>query len=135
MIDRPTGVDLELCETLARAINNALADVAELYTLEVESAGLERPLVREQDYERFQGRNVCIHTHKLWEGAKTHRGVLEGLHDGQVALKAEQGPLLIPYAGIKQANLEFDLRAALRRREAEAPAKIPRHKKRENHQL
>jgi ribosome maturation factor RimP len=114
MIDRPDGVDLELCEFIAKSINTALCDIPDLYTLEVESAGLDRPLVREADYERFRGRNVCIRTHKLWEGAKTHRGKLEGLRGDFVILIGERGETTVPYAGIKQANLEYDLREALR---------------------
>lgn len=128
MIDRPGGVDLALCEAFAKGINGALRDTPDLYTLEVESAGLERPLVREADYLRFAGRPVCVKTHKLWEGAKTHRGKLEGLRDGAAVLSGPQGDVAIPLNLIKQAHLEFDLREALKRGSA-APAPPERHRK------
>ena len=53
MIDRPDGVDLALCEKIAGRLNAALRERDDLYTLQVESAGLDRPLVHEHDFERF----------------------------------------------------------------------------------
>ena len=114
MVDRPGGMDIATCGQIASRINSALREESELYTLQVESAGLERPLVREADYERFRGKLICIKTHELLDGAKTHRGRLDGITDGTVRILAETGERSIPYASIKTANLEFDLRAALR---------------------
>jgi ribosome maturation factor RimP len=55
-IDRPGGVDLELCER----VTHALAPVRQRYALEVSSPGSDRPLVRPQHYRRFLGREVTV---------------------------------------------------------------------------
>jgi len=110
-IDRRGGVDVALCERVAARVNAALAGLDGSYTLEVESAGLERPLVRVQDYERFAGNAVRVVTSLTVNGGKTHRGTLCGIRGEAVALQTERGELLLPMAAIKSANLEFDPRA------------------------
>ncbi len=114
-IDRPGGVDVSLCERVAARINANLASVDVPYTLEVESAGLERPLVRPADFQRFAGEHVRVVTSLAVNGAKTHRGTLRGLRGDVIVLEGERGELLLPAATIKSANLEFDPRADLQR--------------------
>lgn len=114
-IDRTGGVDLALCERIAARINATLEPLDESYTLEVESAGLDRPLTRPADYERFAGQSARIVTSLTVNGAKTHRGTLRGLRGEVVVLETEQGELPLPMATIKSANLEYDPRADLQR--------------------
>lgn len=114
-IDKAGGVDIGTCERIASRLNRALDDFEDLYSLEVESAGLERPLVRPADYERFAGKKVRIVTSLTINNAKTHRGMLAGLRGETVVLQTEKGELLLPVATIKSANLEYDPRADLTR--------------------
>ena len=114
-IDRPGGVDVSLCERVASRINASLEPFDASYTLEVESAGLERPLVRPADYDRFAGKRVRVITSLLVNGGKTHRGTLRGLRGETVILETETGELPLPIATIKSANLEYDPRADLQR--------------------
>jgi ribosome maturation factor RimP len=114
-IDCPGGADLSLCERVAARITANLAAIDAAYTLEVESAGLERPLTRPADYERFVGERARIVTSLTVNGGKTHRGILRGLRGEAVVVETEQGELLLPTATIKAANLEYDPRADLRR--------------------
>ncbi|MBV9718419.1 MAG: ribosome maturation factor RimP [Candidatus Eremiobacteraeota bacterium] len=114
-IDRPGGADLALCERVAARLNAQLATCDAAYTLEVESAGLDRPLLRPTDYERFTGARARIVTSLTVNGGKTHRGVLRGLRGETVIVETELGELLLPMAAIKSANLEYDPRADLRR--------------------
>jgi ribosome maturation factor RimP len=114
-IDRAGGVDVALCERVAGRINAALGGVNGLYTLEVESAGLDRPLVRPGDYERFAGQRARILTSLTVNGGKTHRGTLQGLRGETVVMRTEHGELLLPLAAIRSAHLEFDARADLQR--------------------
>src|ERR1700728_1500071 len=58
VVDREGGVDIATCERIAAPINAALDALPDEYTLEVSSAGVDRPLVRPADYERFDGRNA-----------------------------------------------------------------------------
>ncbi|HEV7179086.1 MAG TPA: hypothetical protein VGN11_04405 [Candidatus Baltobacteraceae bacterium] len=118
-IDKEGGVDLSLCERIASRINDALEPFENPYSLEVESAGLERPLVRPNDYERFAGKQARVVTTLLINGNKTHRGTLIGLRGETVVLKTEAGELPLPIATIKSANLEYDPRADLQRNKRE----------------
>jgi ribosome maturation factor RimP len=114
-IDRPGGVDLALCERVAAYINASLGERDEAYTLEIESAGLDRPLYREGDYDRFAGRRVRVVTSLTINGAKTHRGVLRGLRGEAVVVDTADGELLLPLAAIKSTRLEFDPREDFQR--------------------
>ncbi len=115
VVDRPSGVDVALCERVAARLNAALDAETDLYTLEVESAGLDRPLTKPGDYERFRDSAVRVVTTLAVGGAKTHRGKLLGVRETNVILLTPKGELPLPLALIKSANLEYDIRSDLRR--------------------
>jgi len=114
-IDAPGGADLALCERMAARINAGLSAYEASYGLVVESAGLDRPLVRSGDYERFAGARARIVTSLTVNGGKTHRGILRGLRGEAVVMETERGELVLPMAAIKSANLEYDVRLDLQR--------------------
>ncbi|MBV8728054.1 MAG: hypothetical protein JO233_09720 [Candidatus Eremiobacteraeota bacterium] len=119
IVDRADGVDLQTCERIASAINARLEGFEEPYTLEVESAGLNRPLTKAGDYDRFSGKAAKIVTTLTIDGSKTHRGTLRGVVGTNVILQTEKGELPLPLATIKSANLEYDIRADLQRAKRE----------------
>ena len=112
-VDREGGVDVATCERIAARINAALDAFEDPYTLEIESAGLNRPLTKAGDYDRFSGRDVKVVTTLAIEGAKTHRGRLDGVRGTNVILNRAGKELPIPLAVIKSANVEYDVRADL----------------------
>ena len=114
-VDREGGVDVGTCERIAARINAALDAFTDPYTLEVESAGLDRPLTKPSDFDRFAGRNVKVVTTLAIESAKTHRGRLDGVRGTNVILVRDGKELPIPIAVIKSANVEYDVRADLQR--------------------
>lgn len=114
-IDRPGGADLTLCERVASRLSGRLASLDASYTLQVESAGLERPLLRLGDYQRFAGERIRVLTSLTVNGGKTHRGLLRGVRGETVVIETDSGELLLPIAAIKAANLIYDPRADLRR--------------------
>ncbi len=121
-VDREGGVDMVTCERIAARINVSLDAFNDPYTLEVSSAGVNRPLVNAGDYDRFSGKNARIVTTLAINNAKTHRGVLAGLRGTNVILrtgKDDATELPIPLASIKTANLEYDIRADLQRAKRE----------------
>jgi ribosome maturation factor RimP len=122
-VDREGGVDMATCERIAARINAALDAFADPYTLEVGSAGLNRPLVKSDDYERFAGRAARVMTTIPINNAKTHRGVLAGLRGTNVILRHGDVELPIPLAVIRHANLEYDIRADLQRAKQEKQKK------------
>ena len=126
MVDREGGVDIETCERIAGRINVALDAFPDEYTLEVSSAGVDRPLVTPTDYERFDGRNAKVVTTLPIANAKTHRGILGGVRGTNVILRTGakgETELPIPIAAIKSANLEYDIRADLQRAKREKQGK------------
>ena len=111
-IDRPAGISHHDCELVSQQVGTVL-DVEDLipssYTLEVSSPGLERKLVKESDYTRFDGKLARIQTRIPLNQQKVFRGRLQGLHDGKVRLELRQGNFLdIPLDVIQEARLEFD---------------------------
>ena len=111
-IDRPEGISHHDCELVSEQVGTVL-DVEDLipssYTLEVSSPGLDRKLVKESDYTRFDGKLARIQTRIPLNQQKVFRGRLQGLHDGKVRLELPQGNVLdIPLDVIQEARLEFD---------------------------
>jgi ribosome maturation factor RimP len=122
MVDREGGLDIATCERIAARINAALDAFPDMYTLEVSSAGVDRPLVKLSEYDRFEGRNAKIVTTALIANAKTHRGVLGGTRGDTIVLRTgakNETELEIPFAAVKSANLEYDIRADLQRAKRE----------------
>jgi ribosome maturation factor RimP len=106
-VDRaPMTVDH--CAEISHAVS-ALLDVADplpgAYQLEVSSPGIDRPLVRRADFERFAGFEARIETAEPIAGRRRFRGRLAGVQGDQVHLSAEDGERLIPFEAIKKAKL------------------------------
>lgn len=104
--DAPMSVDD--CADISRAVS-ALLDVADpiasAYTLEVSSPGLDRPLVRPEDYERFAGFEARIELARPLDGRKRFRGRLLGRAGDEVRLAGEDGELRLPLGDIARAKL------------------------------
>ncbi|ABW68840.1 ribosome maturation factor RimP [Desulfosudis oleivorans] len=102
------GVTLEDCAGISRQVNGLLdVYLPELdnYTLEVSSAGLERPLAKEIDFERFAGSRVKIRTAAPVSDRKNFTGILLGVSDGNVRLMVDDKTFVIPYGEITRAKL------------------------------
>jgi ribosome maturation factor RimP len=98
------------CAQISRSIS-ALLDVAdpipEAYTLEVSSPGIDRPLVRPEDYDRFAGFAARIELAAPQDGRKRFRGRLLGRAGDHVRLADEAGEVRLPLAAITRAKLEL----------------------------
>jgi ribosome maturation factor RimP len=103
-----TPMTADDCAIISQSVS-ALLDVADpiagAYTLEISSPGLDRPLVRPEDYVRFSGYEVRIELSSAVEGRKRFRGRLLGATDGQARLATEAGELRLPLAAIAKAKL------------------------------
>ena len=76
-LDKPDGIDLEDCRGVSEALDKKLDEadpISGAYSLEVSSPGLERPLKKTRDYERFAGRQVQIRTYSGIHGRKRFAG-------------------------------------------------------------
>lgn len=104
---RPMTV--EDCAEISRALS-AILDVEDpiqgAYVLEVSSPGIDRPLVRPDDYARFAGFEARVETGQPVDGRKRFRGQLLGLDAaGNVRLAVETGEVSVPFAHIQRAKL------------------------------
>lgn len=103
------GMTVDDCAEISRALS-ALLDVEdplpEGYMLEVSSPGLDRPLTRPGDFERFAGFVARIETRGLIDGRRRFTGRLLGLEDDQVVLRPEGGEdVRLALADIAKAKL------------------------------
>ena len=96
------------CEAVSRTVS-ALLDVEDpistAYELEVSSPGIDRPLTRPKDYERFAGFEARVEMRRLVDGRKKVRGQLLGLVDDKVALTVDGARVEIPLAEVSAAKL------------------------------
>ena len=93
-IDKPGGISIDDCETVSRALEKALDEedfIAEAYVLEVSSPGLGRPLKKEKDYVRNEGREIDLRFYKSFEHEKELRGVLTSWTKDSVTIQTEYG--------------------------------------------
>jgi ribosome maturation factor RimP len=108
-IDKPGGVNLNDCVNISRQLGDLLdvyLDTDFKYNLEVSSPGLNRPLGRLQDFERFKGNLVRIKSANAIRGRKKFKGVLLGVLDETIILRAHDGrEFSIPYSEIVNARL------------------------------
>lgn len=75
------------------------------YTLEVSSPGIDRPLTRAKDYERFAGHLARVETHSAIDGRKRFSGPILGLHEDKVRLRVDGAEIDLPFADIAKAKL------------------------------
>ena len=115
MAERPDGsMQIEDCEAISRALSPVL-DVADpidrAYRLEISSPGIDRPLVRRSDFERYSGHLVKIEMAVAHEGRKRFRGTLGPVEGDRVHLhrddvKAGDNPdVLLTMEDIGEARL------------------------------
>ena len=117
-IDKPGGITLDDCVTVSReagAILEVEDPIKSSYRLEVSSPGLDRPLKKPADFERFAGHKAKLKTLHLLDPdqrgytRKTFVGTLRGLEGDHVCLEQSDkhgGLAVIPLAELEKANLE-----------------------------
>ena len=111
MAERTDGAPMTVddCADISRTVS-ALLDVedpiAGAYHLEVSSPGIDRPLTRLKDFERFAGHEARIETRALIDGRRRFKGVLRGVAGEVVRMETEDGAVTeLPFAGILRAKL------------------------------
>ena len=115
MAERTDGsMQIEDCEAVSRALSPVL-DIADpidrAYRLEISSPGIDRPLVRRSDFERYQGHLVKVDMAVPHEGRKRFRGMLSGTEGDHARLHrddiraGETADVLLPFADIAEARL------------------------------
>jgi ribosome maturation factor RimP len=114
IIDGKNGVKLSIdgCQSVSKAIAPILDvedPISGKYLLEVSSAGVERPLVKKEDFLRFVGYVILIRLYQPVENKKKYQGKLLGLEDNNILLEVVSGAdivnKIISFESVKSANL------------------------------
>ena len=111
-IDKPQGVSHADCEMISHDVGTIL-DVEDIvpghYTLEVSSPGVERKLLKPNDYIRFQGKKAKIVLRQPVENQRHWEGRLAGLEESMVSLEVGADRMLrFPLSQVERANLKFE---------------------------
>jgi ribosome maturation factor RimP len=99
---------VEDCAQLSRAISALLDEadpIAGEYTLEVSSPGIDRPLMKPADYERFLGHEAKIEMTAAVDGRKRFQGILAMLDGDAVVMDCDGATVTLPLAQVKSAKL------------------------------
>jgi ribosome maturation factor RimP len=139
MAERPDGtMQIEDCEAISRALSPVL-DIADpidrAYRLEISSPGIDRPLVRRSDFERYAGHLVKIEMAVAHRGRKRFRGTLKGVEGSAIRLhrddaKADEDlDVVLVMEDIAEARLVLtdELIAESMRRGKAAERELKRH--------
>jgi ribosome maturation factor RimP len=121
---------VEDCARLSREISPALDEadpIAGEYALEVSSPGIDRPLMKPEDYARFVGHNAKVELDAPLNGRKRFQGDIAAVGDDGVTLDLDGGQVGLPFARIKNAKLVLTdlLIAAVRDAEQQADLTAP----------
>lgn len=107
-IDKDGGVGISDCQRVSRKVSTLL-DVEDLipnrYTLEVSSPGLERPLCKASDYERFAGQEIKIRTSQKVDERHNFCGMLQGIAREVISIECDSQIHRIPIDLVARANL------------------------------
>jgi ribosome maturation factor RimP len=88
--------------------------------LEVSSPGLDRKLVKDSDYTRFEGKLAKVQTRIPLQNQKTFKGRLRGLQNGNVLLELPKGNVMeIPLDVVQESRLEVDWAEEMARHKGE----------------
>jgi len=112
-IDKPGGLTLDDCTKMSEKIGRFLDEkniIPQRYILEVSSPGLDRPLKKESDFQKFSGRLVKINLYAPMEGERHFLGRLLGIEEGKVKLGISETEIIsIPLENIACARLEVEI--------------------------
>ena len=105
-IDSPNGITVDDCATVSNQLTRIFeVENVDYDRLEVSSPGLDRPLKKAADFERFAGQDVQLRLRMPIANQRNFAGVLQGLKDGVVTLETEKGPMEVPFEEIEKARL------------------------------
>ena len=111
MLDTENGIGIDECAKATKLIRNILqvAEMGDLFNLEVSSPGLDRPLFKPEHYKRFIGNDVKLNTSVLIDGQKKFVGKLTDFNQttNQITLTCENKIVTIEFNQIQSTNLYY----------------------------
>ncbi|MCB1956067.1 MAG: ribosome maturation factor RimP [Rhodocyclaceae bacterium] len=105
-IDNEAGITVDDCATVSNQLTRVFeVENVDYDRLEVSSPGLDRPLRKASDFERFAGEVIQLRTRMPIGNQRNFKGTLVGLVDGSVRLSSEAGEQDFPFDEIEKARL------------------------------
>lgn len=105
-IDRKDGVDVEGCARVSGHLIKVFAvENVDYDRLEVSSPGLDRPLKKPSDFERFSGETVKLQVRVPVDGRRRLLGVLRDTKDGVIQVEVDGKLVLVEMANLEKARL------------------------------
>jgi ribosome maturation factor RimP len=105
-IDIERGINVDDCAVVSNQLQRVFEVEAVTYDrLEISSPGLDRPLKKAADFERFAGQDVQIRVRLPINNQRNFAGSLKGMRDGAVLLQTEKGELSFPLEQVEKARL------------------------------
>jgi ribosome maturation factor RimP len=109
-IDSGHGITVEDCARVSNHLTRAFAvEGIEYERLEVSSPGLDRPLKRLEDFQRFAGRDASVKLKLPRDGRRRFEGRLVGVEDGRIVLEVEGRRQELAFEDIDRARLVPDV--------------------------
>jgi ribosome maturation factor RimP len=112
-IDRDEGVSIDDCASISHQISGILdveEPIKQAYDLEISSPGIDRPLFKLADFERYAGSTAKIKMAVGVDGRKNFKGRLQGVADAKmVEIEVDGEVFSLPHADIARANLVGEL--------------------------
>lgn len=109
-IDSPAGISVDDCARVSNHLTRAFAvEGIDYERLEVSSPGLDRPLKRLEDFERFAGREATLRLKLPVDGQRRFEGRLQGVRGGKVVLEIDGKPREFAVGDIDRARLVPDV--------------------------
>jgi len=107
-IDKEQGIVLADCQAVSHQLSGVLDvedPISGNYNLEISSPGMDRPLFKGSDYQRFAGNTVKIKLARAQDGRKNFKGVLQGIENDEVILNMDGEEIRLSLANIEQSRL------------------------------
>lgn len=107
-IDSPSGISLNDCEKVSRALDKPLDDINptndEPYCLNVSSLGLDRPLTTEYQFNKYRGKAVEVKLYKpnATYGKKVFEGLLQEWDENSVTIRVKDNDIVLSKTEIAQ---------------------------------
>jgi ribosome maturation factor RimP len=109
-IDKPAGITVEDCAAVSHHLTRVFAvEGVDYERLEVSSPGLDRPLKKLADFERFTGQEATVRLKLPREGRRRLEGRIAGVQEGLVLLEVEGKRWMVALSEIERARLVPDV--------------------------
>ncbi len=109
MVQRPDGqIEVDECARVSTAISATLdveEPIVDVYTLEVSSPGIDRPLTRLKDFGQWEGFEAKIETDELIDGRRRFKGPLAGVEGDEVLITITEGTIGLKFEWLSDAKL------------------------------